>query len=286
MSTRLLINSAAIVAVLMAGCSDDGTPGVNNNNTSNTTVPSDWFVLMKGTYTLPGADQLTIATPAFNKCVDSTMTVEPAVSQTVQYTIANDVLKLPPTLTPLTTSFTRIPGLDPAFITMLAQVASNPMAAAFIKIEFTRDGANSTIEDRWLFDRINVDMVRAVFGDSVTAPVDTINESFEGNIALEFDADTVRAWLKKAWYAATVTDNLCDTALYDVSVVTVNDTTLRLNGNADRMDDEITLTYNTQGDVLYRHSDGRTHTYYMDPATCPNLVAPEWFVLFLLANQR
>jgi hypothetical protein len=87
---------------------------------------------------------------------------------------------------------------------------------------------------------------------------------------------------------AVLNGNPADSSLYDISVVALSYTKVKLTGN--KTGEIATIVWSAGGftpDQTYSSSNPahESRTVYQNPTTCPN-TAPDWWTAFLADNQK
>ncbi len=77
-----------------------------------------------------------------------------------------------------------------------------------------------------------------------------------------------------------------DSARYDISLVKVNNSTVKLTGN--KSHEVVTISGNIDGDRTFTSNNTAhtIHVHYDIPKSCPNDDVPDWYTSFLLANAK
>jgi len=90
----------------------------------------------------------------------------------------------------------------------------------------------------------------------------------------------------KDWNTCGKLLNNQDTCHYNVIITKINDNTVSIKGNVSKT--TVTIVQDGYGNLFFSTDKAEygPHTYYANPVTCPNNLAPVWWNQFLTANQK
>jgi hypothetical protein len=90
----------------------------------------------------------------------------------------------------------------------------------------------------------------------------------------------------KDWNTCGKLLNTQDTCHYNVTVSKTSDNTVTIKGNVSKF--TATIIQDGYGNLYFSNTNPEygPHTYYANPVSCPNDLAPVWWSQFLAANQK
>jgi hypothetical protein len=170
-------------------------------------------------------------------------------------------------------------------------------AVVELVMTLTRIGTGSGLQGTWSLNPISYRIVSGTPTAEETARlndnVGEVNGSLSGQMTITATQITVTSVNTNSFFAEDFIDEwnrggpaMSDSARYAITVTLISSSMVELTGQ--KTGEKVTISEQGEGDIMYLSSVAahQAHTYYVNPASCPNPREPVWYQDFLNANLK